>query len=333
MARGVNARHATAFGFVGPRSTPTIFEGRVYAMGATGILRCLNGADGGEIWSRDWLAELGLSEAEFQESVSWGRSASPLVFDRKLYVPIGGRSAGQAITLAALDLETGVTLWESGRRQIAYASPTPMNLHGVDQIVNVNEDWVTAHDAASGDILWEHPWPGSSNRDANCSQSVQIDDHQVLLTKGYSHGAELIQLQPGDDEWKVESLWSERVMKTKFSSVAIRDGFIYGLDDGVLSCVELETGRRRWKKGRYGYGQNLLVGDLLLVLSEQGELALVDTDPDHYTELGRIAALNGQTWNTICLHGSSLLIRNAEEAACYELTLAEDRSTVATLRQ
>ena len=317
----IQARHYNVMGFLGPRSTPTIHQGKVYAMGGTGILRCLEGSDGSEIWRRDFMDERGISQKDTEKSVMWGRSSSPLVVDDMLIVNVGGTSENRT-TLAALDLESGETIWESGDYQISYASPALMTLADRRQIVSVNEDYVSAHDVQTGEILWEHPWKGRSNMDANCSQPVAIDGSRVFLSKGYGKGAELIQVEPpeGAGQWGTKTLWTAKVMKTKFSNVAVRDGFAYGLDDGILSCVEVDTGDRRWKKGRFGYGQILMVDDLILVMAERkGTLSLVEANPDQFVELGKIDALEGQTWNTLCLVGKRLLLRNAEEAACYEL--------------
>ena len=321
-AHAVQARHETKMGYIGPRSTPTIFGGRIYALGATGVFRCLDGG-GNAIWQRDLFADYGFTAAQAEREVAWGRANSPLVVDDLVIVPLGGVAGSRLVGLVALDLQTGETRWESGPYQASYASPGLAELRGVRQILSVNEDVLSSHDPSTGDVLWEFPWPGKSNTNANVSQPNAIDGDRVLLTKGYGTGAELLEVNHIDGEWSVESLWKNaRAMKTKFSNVAIRNGHAFGLDDGVLSCIDLDTGDRRWKKGRFGFGQVLLVGKHLLLLGEHGELAVVAADPDRYQELGVIQALDGQTWCNPVLYGSHLLIRNFEEAACYELSHA-----------
>jgi outer membrane protein assembly factor BamB len=319
---GVLARHSSVLGFMGPRSTPTIHQGRVYVMGATGITRCLDGTDGREIWRRDLMDERGIAQADAEQEVRWGRAGSPLVVGDRVIVNVGG-AGNNIVTLMALDLETGKTVWEAGTHQIAYASPVLATLRGTPQILSVNQNYVTGHELETGRVIWEHPWEGLSNLNANCSQPVPVGEDRVFLSKGYSGGAELIELVPGESgagEWSTRSLWSDQVMKTKFSNVALRDGFVYGLDDGILSCIELETGHERWKEGRFGYGQILMVDDLILVMTERkGQLALVEANPKDFVELGRIAAIEGQTWNNLCLYGDRLLLRNSEEAACFVL--------------
>ena len=117
------------------------------------------------------------------------------------------------------------------------------------------------------------------------------------------------------------------VLKTKFTNVAIRDGFAYGLSDGILECIEVDTGKRRWKNrrgGDFGHGQILLVGDVILVQAESGDVVMVEANPVELVELGRFPALSDQTWNNLCLYGRYLLVRNSVEAACYELPLRDD---------
>ena len=112
-------------------------------------------------------------------------------------------------------------------------------------------------------------------------------------------------------------------MKTKFTNGVIRDGYMYGLSDGILECIEIESGDRIWKRGRYGHGQLLLVGDVLIVQAEDGRVLLVRADPEGHEELGEIHALEGLSWNTLCLVGPYLVVRNGEVAVCYELATVQ----------
>ncbi len=317
-SNAVQTRHGSPLGFVGPRSTPTIYEGKVYAFGATAILRCLRGTDGQSLWHRDLYAELGISQKEAEKYVAWGRANSPLIAAGHVIIPLGG--GDKPISLMAVDPDTGETVWQAGTYQVSYASPVLATLHGVPQVLSVNQDFVTSHDVQTGEVLWQHNWPGLSYMNANCSQPIAIDDHRVFLSKGYGAGCELISVAYNGG-WSTERIWKAKVLKTKFSNVMIRDGFVYGLDDGILSCIELETGIRKWKKGRYGYGQNLMVGDLIVVLAEDGDLALVEANPEKYVELARLPALDGHTWNNPVLAGDMLLMRNSEQATCFQVKL------------
>jgi outer membrane protein assembly factor BamB len=194
----------------------------------------------------------------------------------------------------------------------------------------VNENFLTAHDAATGKVLWEHPWDGDSNGNASASQPVPVGGDRIFLSKGYGIQSQLLQVSHvdavdgNDEKWSADILWSKPVLRTKFGNVVIRDGVAYGIDDIDMDAVELETGKRRWKKRRrpeLGHGQIMLVGDKILVISESGELVLLAADPKKYRELAKLQAIEGVTWNNLALSGPYLLVRNAEEAACFELPM------------
>jgi outer membrane protein assembly factor BamB len=319
----VRARHETVLGGVGPRSTPSIRDGVVYATGATGWLHAIDGATGRVVWKKDVVTDLGIDPAGHVQAVSWGRSASPLVTDEVVIVPGGGpldKKEGGAVALVAYDRATGERRWTAGGDQISYATPAILSFSGREVLVTVNESRVVGYDPATRAELWQFDWPGHSNSDATCSQAVAIGDRRILVSKGYGEGAAAFELPDGSgaprEIWRQKSL-----LKTKFTNVAIHDGHAYGLSDGILECVRLDDGRRRWKGGRYGQGQLLRVGDLLLVQAEAGDVVLVECNQAKHVERATLAALEGQTWNNLCLAGNRLLVRNAQEAACHELPL------------
>lgn len=310
------------FGDVGPRATPAIHEGKVVTHGATGIVNCLDARTGAVLWSCNTLREFG------GENVHWGKSNSPLIFDNKVVISVGapgGRS------LVAFDLNTGGVVWSAGDRQSSYASPVLATIGGVRQVISLDEHYVTAVRADDGERLWEYPWPGSSSSNASVSQPVPVSGDRVFLSKGYGVGAELIRVERAEDgTFTPEQVWkSSRVMKTKMSNVVIHEGHVYGLDGGILECIELDTGRRKWKarRGRYGHGQILLVGDVIVVMTEmEGDVVLVRATPDGHEELARHQVFDeGQkTWNNPALAGPYLLVRNDEVAACYKLPVHEE---------
>lgn len=328
-SHAVAARHQTVLGGVGPRSTPTIDQGLVYALGATGVLRCLDGATGRLVWMDDLLARCGVSPDQDLDAVAWGRAASPLVVDDLLVVPLGGPAGGPYRSLIAFDKRSGHVRWLGGTSQVSYASPSLLTVDGTRQIVIVNEASVSGHRVEDGVELWSHPWPGGSTSNASVSQAVSVGPSLLLLSKGYGVGSSLIEVQcDGDGQWTTRTCWAQTgLLKTKFTNLAVHDGYAYGLSDGILECAEVRTGQRRWKErrsGNFGHGQLLLVGDLLLVSAEAGAVALVEANPDRFVKLGEFAALDDQTWNTMCLTGPYLLVRNAVEAACYELPVRSD---------
>jgi outer membrane protein assembly factor BamB len=307
----------------GPRSTPAIHQGKVYALGATGKFVCLDGANGKLLWQHDLLDEFGISPQEESQDLSFGRANSPLIVDDLVVIPIGGSRANR-VTLAAFDKNTGKLAWKGGEHHICYSSPALAKLAGVEQILIVNEDTVSGHDPRTGKQLWEFEWPGHSSQDANSSQAVPVAPDKVFVSKGYGQGAALYQLK-ADKSGKLtpKELWhKKKVLLTKFTNVAMRDGYVYGLSNGVLECIELKTGERQWREGRYGHGQVLLVGDLLLVLTEEGMVVLVEATPENSNRvLGQFDAVEGTTWNNLALYGRYLLVRNSQQAACFELPL------------
>jgi outer membrane protein assembly factor BamB len=224
----------------------------------------------------------------------------------------------------AFDKRTGERRWAGPPRNQSYSSPAAATLAGVAQILIVNEASLSGHATADGRLLWEHPWPGTTSGDANVSQAVPLPPARVFVSKGYGGGAALLALEAqSDGGLEAREVWHDgRTLRTKLTNVVLRDGLVYGLDDGMLECVELETGAKRWKAGRYGHGQILLVGGLLLVCSEEGEVFLIEPGPERENHvLGSFQALDGKCWAHLALAGGVLLLRNAEECAAWELPL------------
>jgi outer membrane protein assembly factor BamB len=319
-------------GGIGPRATPTIHEGNVITQGATGIVNCLDARTGQLIWSHDTAVETGA------DVITWGKSGSPLVVDDLVIVNVGAPNDELArnsydSSLVAYDLETGERRWAAGNRQASYASPICTTLAGERQIVVVNEKWLTAHRTEDGQILWEYPWPDESDSTATTTQPIPFSCDRLFLSKGYGVGSTLLRVSKDDaGDYIVEPQWDmpiKRIMKTKFSNPVFRDGYVYGLDDVLLSCIDARTGQVQWKNRRrpaFGHGQIMLVGNAILVLSETGELALAEATSQEYRELASIQALDSHdtTWNTPAFAPPYLLVRNSREAVCYRLPLKSD---------
>jgi outer membrane protein assembly factor BamB len=314
------ARHETVLGGVGPRSTPTIRDGVVYATGATGWLHAIDGPTGRVLWRKNVVDDLGLDPAAHAAAVAWGRAGSPLVTESLVILPAGGPQAagGGAVSLVTYDRATGSRVWTGGDEQISYATPILTTHAGREVVLTVNEASVAAHDPADGRGLWSFPWPGHSNSDASCSQAHVLADGRIFISKGYGIGAAVFEPVSGGEPRGFRQVWAQPgMLKTKFTNVAIHDGHAYGLSDGILECVRLADGTRMWKGGRYGQGQVLRVRDVLVVQAESGEVVFVDCSPEKHRVRGRLAALDGQTWNNPCVTPDRLLVRNAQEAACY----------------
>ena len=303
-----SVRFENVLGGIGPRATPTISGGRVYTMGATGILNCLELADGREIWSVEVLKG---SSCPNQE---WGKSSSPLLAGELVVVTGGG---GKCPGLLAYDRKNGEETWRSAPSELGYSSPALATIAGTPQILLLNYNTVTANDPSNGGVLWSHPWPGGNPK---VTQPVPVSEDRILVSSGYGVGAELFEVQRDErGAFTTNSIWKNRNLKSKFANIVIHEENAYGLDDGIMVCINLQTGKRRWKGGRYGHGQLLLAGNILLVMAERGEMALVRPDPGGLRELSRVRMIEGKSWNHPALAPPYLLVRNAREAACYKL--------------
>jgi outer membrane protein assembly factor BamB len=295
----------------GPRATPAIHGTAVYALGATGLLSALDLATGRLLWSRNIL------EDNDAQRPAYGVSASPLVFDDRVVVAAGGTGGS---SLVAYHAATGERLWGGGDDPPAYSSPLLAELVGERQILILNGRHLAAHEPAGGRVLWRHAWPAETEK---VSQPVVLPGDRVFTSTGYGVGGRLLRVQrePGG-ALRAEQVWASLGLRAKFTNVLHRDGFLYGLDDGILVCLDLASGARRWKGGRYGHGQVILLDQHILVLGEAGGVALVEAEPRGFRELGRFQALEGKTWNHPALAGARLLVRNDREAACYALAMA-----------
>ncbi len=298
----------------GPRATPTIYEERVYVYGSTGIAKCLDLQNGKLRWKRNVLDDHGC------DSPKWGKSSSPLILkEEQLVVFTGGEEAG--VTLVACDLGTGETKWLYEGQGASYSSPRVLTMLGKRQIVSVNQFDVTGHDPATGEELWRYQWGGTYPK---VGQPQPIGEDRLLVTASYGVGSPLIQLSREGDKWQAEQVWKTKWMKTKFSTAVLIDDHAYGIDEGRLLALDLETGDRVWKRDKTGFGQNLLVGkDHLIIQTEPGAVVMGQIGPEQFTEKARLEALSSMTWNTPALAGRFLLVRNDREAVCYLLPKGE----------
>jgi outer membrane protein assembly factor BamB len=296
----------------GPRATPTIAGGRVYALGSTGILNCLDLQTGKLVWSKDIVRDNG---AKVQE---WGMSGSPLVVSNLVVVSAGGSDNRSLVAYLAA---TGDFVWGNGPDGAGYSSPCLVTLAGIPQILIFNSNGVSAHDPVCGTNLWKHPWPSGH---PHVSIPIVLPGDRLLVSSGYGTGSELLKIQ-ADAEGKLAAtrVWKSNRLKAKFTNLVYREGYIYGLDDGIMTCLDAASGEQKWKEGRYGHGQEILAGDLLLVSAESGEVILLDPSPQESRELTRFSALSGKTWNPPALGGQYLVVRNDKEAACYRLPLVQ----------
>lgn len=291
----------------GPRATPTSHDGRLYALGALGELRCLDASTGDLVWRRNILSDNGAV------NLDWGMAASPLVVDDLVIVLPGGR---RGRSVAAYDRLTGEPRWTALDDQQAYTSPMLVTLGGVRHILVVSADRAVGL-AVDGQLLWEYPW--STQLGISVAQPLLLGDDRVFLSAGYGHGAAVFEVVRAGEGFSTRTVWQNTRMKNKFTSSVLHDGYIYGLDEAILAAVDAATGELRWKAGRYGYGQLLLAGDHLIVLTEGGDLVLVRATPERHEELARFSALQGRSWNHPAVADGRLLVRNLREMAAFDL--------------
>lgn len=300
-------------GGVGPRATPTIADGKVYAAGATGIVNCLDLKTGEKQWSVDVVKEFDGRRPE------WGYSSAPLVLGDKVIVGTGAESQ----SLVALDRETGEKIWGAGDDQLAYSSPFLVTLAGVPQIVMQNRESLAGHDPEDGRVLWTQVWDSNGGL-PTAAQPLPLNGNQLLASAAYGIGSRLFEISNNNGNMTSSLVWETPRYKAKFTQMIDIDGTVYGLNDGVMSAFDLATAERLWKRGRYGHGQTSLIGDdLFLVSGEKGDVILVEPSREGLKELSRFKAMDGKVWNPHALAGPYLLIRTDLEAACYKLALED----------
>ena len=290
----------------GPRATPTLSEGRVYALGATGILNALDAADGTVLWSRNAATDAGTTVPD------WGFAGSPLAVGDLVVVAVSG-------TLAAYDRATGEPRWFGPAGSGGYSSPHPLTIDGEAQVLLLSSSGLTSVAPRDGRVLWEHSWPGGDR----IVQPAAVREGGLLVPDGNGFSLRHIAVARGGGKWGVAERWESTRLKPYFNDFVVHERHAFGFDGSILACIDIKDGSRKWKGGRYGHGQLLLLADqdLLLVLSERGELVTVAATPDRFEEVARHPGIEGKTWNHPALAGDILLARNSEEAAAFRLAL------------
>jgi outer membrane protein assembly factor BamB len=289
----------------GPRATPAISNGRVYTQGGTGIVNVLDAATGNAVWTRNAVADTGAKVP------MWGIAGSPLVVNDVVVVAAAG-------SLVAYDQGTGKPRWTGPAGGTGYSSPQLVTINGVQQVVLLNSNGATSVALADGKLLWQHAWPG-----VPIVQPAATSSGDVFISVSDSSGIRRLAVAQGSGGWTVQERWTSEEMNPWFNDFVVHKGHAYGFNGSTLTCIDLENGQLKWKGKRYGYGQMVLLADqdLLIVISEQGELALVKATPDQFTALGQFPALEGKTWNHPVLAGDVLLVRNDHEMAAFRLAL------------
>ncbi|MFY9609679.1 MAG: PQQ-binding-like beta-propeller repeat protein [Blastocatellia bacterium] len=306
---GSDAEFKESMGGDGPRATPTWEEGRLYSLGAQGDLRCFDAKTGKLNWSKNILKDAGA------DNLQWGMAGSPLIVDDKVVVLPGGRSGKSVI---AYNKQTGAQVWKSLNDTQAYVSPMLVTLAGKRQILVVTATRIVGLAIEDGSLLWESKW--DTDMGINISQPIVIDANHFFISSGYGKGAALVEISGSGDGLAARKVWENTSMKNKFNSSVLHEGNVYGLDEGILTCVDVNTGDRKWKGGRYGYGQVILASGHLIIITDAGDLVLVKATPDKHTEVARFSAIEGKTWNYPAIADGRLLVRNQTQMACFDLS-------------
>jgi len=305
-----NALFQERLGGDGPRATPTWHKGKIYALGATGELRVLDAQNGRLLWKTNILIDSGVA------NLTWAMSASPLIVDDKVITLPGGHH-GRSV--AAYNKNSGELAWQSLDDNQAYVAPMVATVAGKRQLLIVSSKRLMGLNVEDGSLLWEYPW--RTEMGINCTQPIVVDDKHIFISAGYGQGSALVRITARDKVFKVEKIWSNNRMKSKFNTPVLHENHVYGLDEGILQAIDVRTGIQKWKGGRYGYGQILLANGHLIISTEKGEVALVKATPEGHEELAKFTAIRGKTWNNPAIADGKLIVRNQTEMVCYDLTM------------
>jgi outer membrane protein assembly factor BamB len=310
-AHAETARFTEVVSGPGPRATPTYHEGRLYAYGAKGILCALDATSGELIWRHDLMKEVNARVP------MWGFSSSPLVLGGVVIIHADGNGANGLI---AFDTVDGESVWRVASQGMNFSSAQPVQLDGRSFAVFADAQGVLAVDPANGQVAWKFTpsdWDGPA-----MVQVQQIDETSLIVPLGDGIGTARLSVLREGDEWKVTEQWNSKQLKPTFNDFVYHDGYLYGFDRNIFTCVDAQTGKRQWKRGRYGFGQVVLLADRsqLIVATEKGEAVLLEADPANHAERGRVRIVSGKTWNHPIVADGHLFLRNGSETVCLNLT-------------
>ncbi|MEM9827377.1 MAG: PQQ-binding-like beta-propeller repeat protein [Planctomycetota bacterium] len=302
----------------GPRATPTIGSNTVYCQGASGVVVALDAITGKEIWS------VKFQDLAQREAPTWGWSSSPLVVpketggDRHVIVYAGGEDD---LGLFALDAANGDVVWSAPAGEHTYSSPQWATFHSIRGVLFVDNKQLMFFNPNDGSRYWDFEWDAQNYR---VIQPQQVGS-EVLFATPLNTGAKLVRVDSGDadGEFQVSEVWDSTMVRSAYNDWVYHEGYLYGFDNSIFACADWKTGDRKWKRGRYGAGQVLLLpdADQLLVIGEKGELVLLEANPEKLVEIAKTDVLDGKTWNHPVMVGDRLYVRNGREAACFTMPI------------
>ena len=290
----------------GPRSMPTVHGDSVFALGAEGKLYALDASNGTKLWAHNFVEEFG------SKIPTWGFSSSPLIEGDLVLVEAGGKD-GQAII--AFNKKSGDVVWTTHTDPVGYSSPIPIDFGGVRQIIFLTSKTLLSVAPEDGQIYWKYPWPEG----INIATPIFIPDDKIFISASYDKGAVLLKMTVAEDEMGIEEVWKSRVMKNHFNSSVLQGDYLYGFDNAILTCIEVNTGEEQWQQRGFEKGSLLLADGYLIILGEKGKLALVEANPSEYREKALFQLFDDKCWTVPTLAGGRLYLRNQKEMVCLDL--------------
>jgi outer membrane protein assembly factor BamB len=294
----------------GPRSTPIVDEGVVFAIGTQGLLLAANKDTGAPLWQHDLVKEYAA------DLPSYGYSSSPLVAGDKLVVEAGGKDA----SFIAFNKKTGEVAWTAGRDRPAYSSPINVSIAGVDQVVFWSAHGLHSVSSDSGKVLWNYSWETFcpvSGDPLNTGTPLFLAPDRIYLSSG--SGAAAIRVSREGDSFKVKTVWESDSMRSDVNTSLLLGDHIYGFDRGTLKSLDAATGEIGWKARGFQRGSLIAADGRLIVLGEAGNLAMVDANPQEFIQTSSVKILEGKNWTAPALARGKLYLRNQEELVCLEL--------------
>ena len=297
----------------GPRSTPTVKDGVVYALSAQAVLAALDAQTGEKIWVKD------LGEAYGARVPTWGVSVSPLVEDGRIYLDVGGPPG---YSVMALDKKTGEAVWGSQSDIPGYSAPVIATVDGQRHLVVFTGTRIVGLDPDNGRLLWKRGW--ETSYDVNAATPIFVPPNRVFVASGYGVGGALLELRRTEGGWSAEEVWKTRGMKNQFSSSILHGGTLYGFDDGTLKALDLASAEERWKVRGFGHGSITLAGDHLVVMGERGQLALVEATPEEYRKKAETRIFKGKTWTVPTVADGRMYLRDEKEIVALDVAARKE---------
>jgi outer membrane protein assembly factor BamB len=299
----------------GPRSTPAVDSGMVYAVSAQGNLHAVTAEDGRTIWSHDLATEYGGTIP------AYGYSSSPMIEGDKLFVEAGGQDN---LAFIAFDKSTGDLVWASQADAAAYSSPLAITVGGVRQVGFFSASGLFAVAPEDGSLLWKHPWDSScpaTGIPTNVAHPIFIPPDKIFVSNGYGTmtGSAVFRIDRRGEKFATETVWRSEAMRNLLNSSILHDKHIYGFDIGILKAIDAATGKEQWKARGFERGSLIAADGQLIVLGEQGNLALVEATPGGFRQKGSAQILEGKSWTMPTLADGRLFLRNQSEMVSLDL--------------